>query len=225
MEGKDIILDGPVAVGKTTLMREFSRRLGEKLFVFPEFIDEHKFLSTDEEVERSKKILDKRFSGEEKPIVLQMYILERWKQFAERAKGIADGKIRIYERLPDDSVFVFGKNCVEPDEYVTLQEKLKEVDELLPSYLTMDGLDVLWIDFRNDFDPKKVEEVVDKAISSDKKYVFINITSDDNFSNYKSRGRKEELYTRESISQLNDSYADFIVEIYGKIRPVEYVRL
>ena len=218
----NIVLNGSVAVGKSTLMKRLLEIMPE-IFVFPEFIDENLILSTEEERTESLNLLNERFNGNLNPYVLQDHILKRWEDYSERSKTIDRSRPRLFERLPDDSVEVFAKPIVTDDEYTQLQLHLVRVNRTLPSYHSMKGENTIWIDYHNHFTEKSVREVADlvKKYSTSMKNCVINIMNDHNYENYIRRGRTEEKYTPDSMSDLNERYAVYLNSIKQEIKPVK----
>ena len=221
----NIILTGSVAVGKSNLMRRLKEEI-DKLFVFPEFIDENLILSTEDEKQLSLEMLRKRFSGEITPYELQDYILQRWDDYAQRGKRIDRSRPRLFERLPDDSVEVFALPIISADEFTQLKLHLIRTNRTLPSYHLMRGCRTIWIDYENSFNEEKEREIVKivkKALTDGLENCIINIRSpgNRNYDNYLHRGRTEEHYSSDEMKILNARYSAYTEGLIDEIKPLE----
>lgn len=185
---------GNVATGKSHISKILQYAFDETV-IYPEFIYHDPV---------AMEILKRRFDGRISALTFQNFILDKWMWMEKENMGKTG--VKIFERLPDDAVKIFAKMSLTPEDYK--QHKLRLKDIHLPSYKDMNSTNCTWIRYENNF-TKDIKPLIDLVKSLKSEYIVIEVHSRTAFENYKYRNRKEEHYTLDEISQLQEAYDAF----------------
>ena len=199
-----IIVSGAVAVGKSFIINLLTEWFGEEnIYLFPEFIH-------DDDV--GQGLLKKSFKKEISPLTLQSYVMDKWLyNLKEGFTHSSENKIKLFERLPIDAFEIFSSNLTESGKRCLL-DIMKQMEEYFHYDYTFPPNETLWIQYNNSLvhdNSKRLKETIFHYIQS-KKYIVIEIMSENPFQNYLRRSRRGEIYSEDSINDIYKRYENFL---------------
>ena len=204
----NIVITGPVSAGKSTLLTTLYNLLSvnQNVQTFPEFVTDS----------FGQEILKKMLLKELSVLTFQSYILDFWDKMP-RYKNI-----NLYERVLDDTVFVFCRyylkhNKLSHDEYKVLEEKMHFINEIwsLPSYKCKDVEFHLMHDAPLNEELMQIYNIIKNDYNKSKTVIFgLDISPTIIKSRISKRGREgEDTYDDEYINTICEYYKDLYAHI------------
>lgn len=203
----NIIITGPVSVGKTTILNALYHLLklsNQEIQTFPEFVC----------TKLGRELLSKNLSKEISALTFQSYVLDFW----DKEPNFKN--VNLFERCLDDTIYVFCKyqlhhgNLTEL-EYKTLEEKMKRINMKwnLPSFDKEYKLVTLNTDKSIDEILYELYKIVQEDIKDgvETRIISLDLSSQKILERIKFRGRDgESAYSLEYIDEIRKSYYDML---------------
>lgn len=213
---KKIVITGPTAVGKSSIIKGVCENLTKDKFKFryiPEYIDGRK---------DGLKMLNKYFTHEISPFKFQNYILNYYRDTLKNLRG---NNMLIFERCIDDGITCYSNldhkiNALSTVEFLRLYDSVKNLDKKynLPSYILCNNFVFTPI---KAIDVKKTSKLIADIIRStgNKNNIFGLYHTDDMLWHRmckRNRPGEKESYTRDTLKEFNAHYRKLYKELmYG----------
>ena len=217
----NLCITGPIGVGKSTLIEKLEHyfdRTNKKYEIIPEYLGIDPV--------DGQNLLERKIKGEISNLTFQNYIVDMYS--LKMRKTHRNGKILIYERIPEDSILCFANISNQsrrqhPEEqYLELTDFdlyiLKNRFERLRQFYSLPAYSDLKTEFKLFTDPT-LEEVIN-LIESDlsegvtHRVIGLDIDTDECLRRIQKRNRNgEDGYSREFI----DTIVKFYKNLYNQI--------
>ena len=203
---KKVIITGPTAVGKSSIIKGVCENLMKNKFKFsyiPEYIDGRKDGLT---------MLNKYFTHEISVFKFQNYILNYYRDTLKNLRG---NNMLIFERCIDDGITCYSNldhkiNTLSTVDFLRLYDSVKNLDKKynLPSYIL--GNNFVFTPIKA-IDVKKTSKLITDIIRStgNKNNIFGLYHTDETLWQRmckRNRPGEKESYTRETLKEFNAHY-------------------